>query len=42
MRIEKRKELKIKKDEIAIGHIGRLTEQKNHKFLIEIFQNYIK
>ena len=37
IRIEKRKELKIEKEEIAIGHIGRLTEQKNHKFLIEIF-----
>lgn len=37
IKIEKRKELKIEKDEIAIGHIGRLTEQKNHKFLIEIF-----
>ena len=37
IKIEKREELKIEKDEIAIGHIGRLTEQKNHKFLIEIF-----
>lgn len=37
IRIEKRKELKIEESEITIGHIGRLTEQKNHKFLIEIF-----
>lgn len=37
LRVKKRKELKIAEDEISIGHIGRLTEQKNHKFLIEIF-----
>ena len=32
-----RKKLKIKNDEILIGHIGRFTEQKNHKFILEIF-----
>lgn len=32
-----RKDLKID-DKFVIGHIGRFNEQKNHKFLIEIFQ----
>ena len=26
-------------DEIAIGHVGGFVEQKNHKFLVEIFRN---
>lgn len=38
---EKRKEIRnkygIKDDEIVCGNVGRITEQKNHKFLIEVF-----
>ena len=39
---EKGKEIRekyaIKEDEIVCGNVGRMTEQKNHKFLIEIFK----
>ena len=40
-RIEIRKKYNIK-DEFVIGHVGRFEEQKNHKFLIEIFENVKK
>ncbi|WP_195454814.1 glycosyltransferase family 1 protein [Turicibacter sanguinis] len=36
-----RKSLNLK-DELLIGHVGRLHEQKNHKFLIEIFEEIKK
>ena len=32
-----RKEIGIKQDDFVIGHIGRFVEQKNHRFLIDIF-----
>ena len=35
-----RKELDIE-DEFVIGHVGRLTKQKNHKFLLQIFKNFL-
>lgn len=41
VRIKKRAELGIK-DEIVIGHIGRMSYQKNHKFLIDIFEEILK
>lgn len=34
-----RDKLKIKKDEILIGHVGRFMSAKNHKFIIEILKN---
>lgn len=37
-----RKELKISDDTLVIGHIGRFSKQKNHQFLIEIFERYQK
>ncbi len=37
IRKEKRKELGVI-DEFVVGHVGRLSYQKNHKFLIEIFK----
>lgn len=37
-----REELKLEKDEIVIGHIGRFSDEKNHKFLIEIFKELYK
>ena len=40
VRKTKRKELGIGDDTFVIGHIGRFVEQKNHRFLIDIF-NYI-
>ena len=33
-----RKELGIAQESFVIGHVGRFSEQKNHKFLIKIFQ----
>ena len=37
IRIKKRKELNIDDNKLIIGHVGRFVEQKNHKFLIDIF-----
>lgn len=37
-----REELGIKKNEILLGHIGNFIEQKNHKFLIDIFSEVHK
>lgn len=42
IRKEKRKELNINDDLILIGHVGRFSVQKNHKFLIEIFYELYK
>lgn len=41
-RKNKRKELNIKDDTIVIGHVGRFVEQKNHRFLIDIFNEVHK
>lgn len=41
MRIAKRKELGLK-DEVVFGHIGRISYQKNHRFLVEIFAEILK
>lgn len=30
------------KNELAIGHVGRFTEEKNHRFLVEIFREVKK
>lgn len=35
-----RKTYNIGKDTMVIGHAGRFVEQKNHKFLINIFKEY--
>ncbi len=40
-REDKRRELGIDK-KLVIGHIGRFMPQKNHKFLIEIFEEIVK
>ncbi len=37
-----RKEFKISDDVKVFGHIGRFTEQKNHEFLVEIFDRIHK
>lgn len=42
IRKEVRKELKIKDSTLVIGHIGRFVEQKNHTFLIDIFNEISK
>ena len=41
-RKKKRKELGIKDDTLVIGHIGRFVAQKNHDFLIDIFNEIHK
>lgn len=35
-----RAELGIDSDEVLIGHVGRFTPPKNHKFLIDVFRKY--
>lgn len=42
VRKEKRKESNIQDDTLVIGHVGRFVEQKNHRFLIEIFDEIHK
>ena len=42
IRKQKRKELGINDDTFVIGHIGRFVEQKNHRFLIDIFNEVHK
>ena len=37
-----RKEFGIKEDTMVIGHIGRFMKQKNHDFLIDVFNELIK
>ena len=41
-REEIRNEFKIEKDTVVLGHIGRFMPQKNHDFLIDIFNEYHK
>lgn len=42
LRKERRKELGISDDTLVIGHIGRFVAQKNHTFLIDIFNEVHK
>lgn len=42
IRQAKRKELNIRDDTLVIGHIGRFVAQKNHTFLIDIFNEFVK
>ena len=37
-----RKKYAIDKDAFVIGHIGRFAEQKNHRFLIEVFEQIVR
>lgn len=37
-----RRECGIADEQIVIGHIGRFNQQKNHKFLIEVFSEVLK
>lgn len=41
-REEMRKRLGINEHEFVIGHIGRFSEPKNHKYLIDIFAEYYR
>lgn len=42
IRGELRKELGIREDVLVIGHVGRFMKQKNHEFLIDVFNELIK
>lgn len=42
IRKEIRKDLKIKDNTLVIGHVGRFVEQKNHRYLIDIFNEIHK
>ncbi len=37
-----REELKILPNEILIGHIGRFVPEKNHSFIVDVFEDYMK
>lgn len=41
VRNKKRSELGVN-DQLVVGHVGRLSYQKNHKFLIDIFNELLK
>ena len=41
-RTDIRHDLGIKNDDLVIGHVGRFVYQKNHEFLIKIFQDIYK
>lgn len=36
-----RKELDIRENEIVVGHVGRFESQKNHEFLIDVFEKLL-
>ena len=38
MRTEQRRKLGYCENDLVIGHVGRFAEQKNHKFIIELFK----
>ncbi|MDQ0859278.1 glycosyltransferase family 1 protein [Bacillus sp. V2I10] len=42
IRDQVRADLRIEKNSVAIGHIGRFNHQKNHIFLIDIFNELLK
>lgn len=42
LRKKKRKELNINDETLVIGHVGRFVDQKNHTFLIDIFNELNK
>lgn len=40
VRNKMRSALELNDETLAIGHVGRFFEQKNHRFLVEIFKDY--
>lgn len=42
IRNSKRNELGILNSEKVVGHVGRFNKQKNHEFLIKVFNEYLK
>jgi glycosyltransferase involved in cell wall biosynthesis len=41
-RMQLRKQLGISDDDFIIGHVGRMSYQKNHEFLIKLFAEMVK
>lgn len=41
-REEKRQSIGITSDAFVVGHIGRFSEQKNHAFLLQVFQKIVE
>lgn len=41
-RMKIRKELGISNRTLVVGHVGRLHKQKNHQFLLHVFQNILQ
>ena len=39
---EARERLQIPKDRFVVGHVGRFAESKNHRFLIDIFEEVLE
>ncbi len=37
-----RRELGIEENDLVIGHVGRIDEVKNHRFLLEVFKEVLK
>lgn len=42
VRHEVRDELQLKDEDIVIGHVGRFSPQKNHRFLLDVFKEISK
>lgn len=42
IRLDMRRKLNISQDCFIVGNVGRFTEQKNHKLLLEIFEKILK
>ncbi len=42
IRMREREALGIAPDDFVVGHVGRFTNQKNHRFIIEIFSALLK
>ena len=42
VRREVREELGIAEGTVVFGHVGRFNDQKNHAFLIDVFNDYLK
>jgi len=42
IRNDVRKELGLESGEFIVGHVGRFNKQKNHKFIIQVFNEVVK
>lgn len=42
VRNKMRLELECEEKTVILGHVGRFVQQKNHKFLIDVFESFVK